>query len=228
MDPKALYNLSYGLYIITSKSGERINGQIANTAFQISNEPPTIAVSINKNNLTNQFIRNSKLFAVSVLAQDAPLSLVGHFGFKSGREVDKFQGVAYQITDSGLPYITEHTLAYIEARVIQEVDAGTHNIFIGEITGAEVLHQGTPMTYAHYQMVKRGGTQPTAPSNTPKPAERTMEMNKYECSVCGYVYDPSKGDPDNGITAGTPFEKLPDDWVCPVCGAGKEEFQKAE
>ncbi len=164
MDPKALFTLSYGLYVVTSRKGERINGQTANTVFQISAEPPTVAVSINKNNLTHEFIREGGFFAVSVLAHDAPLSLIGRFGFKSGREMDKFAGITYRTTQNGIPYLIDHTLAYIEARMIQEVDAGTHTIFIGEITAAEVLREGTPMTYAYYHQVKRGSTPPAAPT----------------------------------------------------------------
>jgi len=213
------------LYIVTSQKGGRFNGQVANTVFQISNAPPTVAVSINKQNLTHEFIRESKVFVVSVLAQEAPLSLIGQFGFKSGREGDKFAGVSYKLTPGGVPYIFGPTLAYLEARVLQEADAGTHTIFIGEITGAEVLKEGTPMTYAYYQQVKRGGVPKTAPLSTPK-EERKIPMDKYVCDVCGYVYDPLLGDPENDIPPDTPFEKLPADWVCPVCGAGKDEFTK--
>ncbi len=226
MDPKALHKISYGLYIVASKKGDRLNGQIANTAFQISNDPPTIAVSINKQNLTNEYIRDSKVFAVSVLAQEAPLALIGQFGFKSGRETDKFAGVSYRLTPGGVPYVTGHTLAWLEAEVIQEVDAGTHNIFIGKVRAAEVLKEGIPMTYAYYHQVKRGSVPQTAPVYTPKKDERSVSMDKYVCTVCGYVYDPLLGDPENDIPPDTPFEKLPDDWTCPVCGAGKEEFEK--
>lgn len=228
MDTKALWKITYGLYIITSRKGERINGQIANTVFQISSEPLTIAVSINKKNLTNEFIRESKVFTVSVLAQEAPLALIGQFGFKSGRETDKFAGVNYRLTPGGLPCVTDYTLACLEARVIQEVDAGTHTIFIGELTDAAVLREGVPMTYAYYQQVKRGSVPPAAPAFTPKPKEkeRMAAMDKYVCTICDYVYDPLLGDPENDIPPDTPFEKLPDDWVCPVCGAGKEVFEK--
>ncbi len=227
MDPTALFTFSYGLYVVTSRKGERINGQTANTVFQISSEPPTVAVSINKNNLTNEFIREGGFFAVSVLAQDAPLSLIGQFGFKSGREVDKFVGIAYRTTGNGLPYLTDHVLAYIEARVIQEVDAGTHTIFIGELTEAEVLREGTPMSYAYYHQMKRGSAPPAAPTDKQERKE-TGKMAKYECTVCGYVYDPAEGDPENGVVPGTAFEDLPEDWVCPVCGAGKDEFEKVD
>ncbi len=163
MNTKALYNITYGLYIVTSKSGDKVNGQTANTVFQISSAPPTIAVSINKQNLTHEFIKASGVFAVSVLSQEAPLSLVGHFGFKSGRDVDKLATIEHQNTPGGLPYVTQSTLAWMEARVVSEADAGTHTIFIGELTGAEVLGEGMPMTYAYYQQVKKGTAPKTAP-----------------------------------------------------------------
>jgi len=224
---KALYSLSYGLYVISSKDGDRINGQIANTVFQISSEPPTIAVSINKQNMTNELIRKSGLFCVSILPEETPLSLIGQFGFKSGRDVDKFAGVHYRTTPRGLPYLDEIALACIEAGVVQDVDAGTHSVFIGEITAADVLKAGNPMTYAYYHQVKRGSTPPSAPTYVANiKEERRKGMDSYECSICGYEYSPADGDPENGIEPGTPFEKLPDDWTCPVCGAGKDAFEK--
>ncbi len=226
MDLHALYKISYGLYIITSKKGEQTNGQIANTVFQISSDPATVAISINKQNLTNEFIRESKVFGVSILAQEAPLSLIGNFGFKSGRDVNKFNEVNYKKSTSGVPLITDHVLACLEAEVINEVDAETHHIFIGRITNAEVFIEGVPMTYAYYQQVKRGTVPPTAPNYVPKQAKENEKMNSYVCNVCGYVYDPAKGDPENGVAPGTPFDKLPDDWTCPVCSAGKDEFSQ--
>ena len=226
MNLKALYRLGYGLYVVTSRKGDRFNGQIANTVIQITSEPPTIAVSINQDNLTHEFIKESKVFAASVLCQDTPLSFIGHFGFKSGRDIDKFEGINYKIGETQAPVVTDNALAYLEARVIQEVDVGTHTIFVGELAGAEVLKEGEPMTYAYYHQVKRGTTPKTAPSYIVKEKEAAPKMAKYECTVCGYIYDPELGDPDGGITPGTPFEELPDDWECPVCGAAKDEFEK--
>jgi flavin reductase (DIM6/NTAB) family NADH-FMN oxidoreductase RutF len=163
VDLKALYKLGYGLYIVTSLKENKLNGQTANTVFQITSEPPTIAVSINKNNLTHEFIKQSKVLAASILAQDTPLSFIGHFGFKSGRDLDKLSGINYKIGKTGAPLVTDNTLAYLEARVIKEVDVGTHTIFIGELVGAEVIKEGEPMTYAYYRQVKRGTTPKTAP-----------------------------------------------------------------
>jgi len=164
MNLKVLRNCTYGLYVIGSQKGDRLNGQIANTVFQVTSEPPTIAVSINKQNLTHEFISESKVFTASILSQDTPLSFIGHFGFKSGREADKFKDVKYKLGETKAPIVLDHSVAYIEARVIHQVDVGTHTIFIGEVVGADVLGEGEPMTYAYYHQVKRGTTPKTAPS----------------------------------------------------------------
>ena len=164
MNLKVLRNCTYGLYVIGSQKGDRLNGQIANTVFQVTSEPPTIAVSINKQNLTHEFITESKVFTASILSQDTPLSFIGHFGFKSGREADKLKDVKYKLGETKAPIVLDHSVAYIEARVIHQVDVGTHTIFIGEVVGADVIGEGEPMTYAYYHQVKRGTTPKTAPS----------------------------------------------------------------
>ncbi len=227
MDLKALYTLGYGLYVVSSIKGDRLNGQIANTVFQVTSEPPTIAVSINKSNLTHEFITESKVLAVSVLAQDTPLPFIGHFGFKSGRDMDKLKGIEYKLGETGAPIVTANALAYLEVKLVQQLDVGSHTIFVGEVVGAGIIKEGEPMTYAYYHQVKRGTTPKTAPVYVEeKGKEATSEMAKYKCTVCGYIYDPKVGDPDGGIAPGTPFEDIPDDWVCPVCGAAKSKFEK--
>jgi flavin reductase (DIM6/NTAB) family NADH-FMN oxidoreductase RutF/rubredoxin len=230
MDTKVFRKISYGVYIVTSKRGDRINGQAANVVMQVCSRPPRIAIAINKTNLTHEFIQKSGVFAISILSQDAPLSLIGRFGFKSGREVDKFDGVNYRLGANSCPIIAEHTVGYLEGKVIQQFDAGTHTIFMGEVQEGRLLSDGEPMTYAYYHEVKRGTTPETAPTYIETKKERKEEkaMKKYTCTVCGYIYDPEEGDPDNGIAPGTPFEKLPDDWTCPVCGATKDQFEPEE
>ena len=231
MDTSALRPISYGMYIIGSRKGGRINAQIANTVVQVCSEPPTVSVAINKQNLTHEFIQQSGVFTVSVLSQDAPLSFIGNFGFKSGRDLDKCSGVDYRLGETGAPIVFDHALSYMEARVVKEVDAGTHTMFIGEIVSAEVIAEGEPMTYAYYHKVKRGSTPKTAPHYVEEKEQRkegVPGMAKYKCSVCGYVYDPENGDPESNVPPGTAFEDLPEDWVCPVCGASKAEFEKEE
>ena len=225
MDVKALHSISYGLYIISSKSDDKMNAQIANTVIQVCSDPPRISVTINKNNLTHEFIKRSKVFAVSVLGTDASLGFIGSFGFKSGRDVDKFSGIEYKIGTTGAPIILEHVVACMEAEVINELDVGTHTIFVGEVVDSVVLNEGEPMTYAYYHMVKRGATPKTAPSYVEEKKEGEKNMKKYKCTVCGYVYDPEKGDPESDTPPGTAFEDLPDSWTCPVCGASKDEFE---
>jgi flavin reductase (DIM6/NTAB) family NADH-FMN oxidoreductase RutF/rubredoxin len=226
LNPKALYKLGYGLYVVTSKKGDKLNGQIANTVFQITSEPPTVAVSINKKNLTWEYIKDSGVFAVSVICQDAPLSFIGQFGFKSGRDIDKLSGINHKVGQTGAPIILDNTTSYLEAKVSNEMDIGTHTIFIGEVIDGDVLNEKPCMTYDYYHQVKRGTTPKTAPSYVEEKKEEAPKMAKYKCTVCGWIYDPEIGDPDSGIAPGTPFEKIPDDWQCPMCGASKSEFEK--
>jgi len=226
MNTKALYSISYGLYVVSSLKGDKINGQIANTACQICSEPLVVAVVINRSNLTHEYISGSKVFTVSILAKDTPLNFIGGFGFKSGRDVDKFIGINYKTGQTGAPVVLDNTLAYLEANVISQMDVHTHTIFAGQLVDADVIKEGEPLTYAYYQQVKRGTTPKTAPSYIADKKEGKVTMDKYQCSVCGYIYDPEKGDPDGGIKPGTKFEDVPEDWTCPVCGASKDQFNK--
>lgn len=205
MNLNALYKISYGMYIVGSHKDDRINAQTANTVVQISSEPPTVAVSINKKNLTHEFIEASKAFSVSVLTLDTPLPFIGNFGFKSGRDTDKFKDINYKKGETGSPIVLDNVSAWFEAELQQQVDAGTHTIFIGKIVGAEVLNDHPCMTYEYYHLVKKGTVPKTAPHYMP-PEEKKEEvkMAKYECTLCGYVYDPAVGDPDGGIKPGTP------------------------
>ena len=227
MDTKALYKISYGVYVVCSVNGDKMNGQIANTVIQAASEPPTIAVSINKDNLTHDYIKESGVFTAAILCQDTPLSFIGNFGFKSGRDIDKFEGINYKIGTTGAPIVTDYASAYVEVKVTKDIDVGTHTLFIGELVDADVLTEDVCMTYEYYHQVKRGTTPKSAPSYVEKKDEKSG-MKKYECSVCGYVYDPEEGDPENGVAPGTAFADLPDDWVCPICAASKEDFREVD
>ena len=231
MDKKALHKISYGLYVLCSKNVDKFNGQIGNAIFQVTSEPPTVAISINKKNLTHEYIKKSKVFTVSVLNQESPMSFIGTFGFKSGRDIDKLDGCKYKLGKNKVPLIIDYTLACFEANVINSIDVGTHTIFIGRVEDAEILTDDPPMTYEYYHKVKGGFSPKTAPTysgavDKPKKEKEEKKMDRYVCKVCGYVYDPEKGDPENGIEPNTKFEDLPDDWVCPVCGARKKDFEK--
>jgi flavin reductase (DIM6/NTAB) family NADH-FMN oxidoreductase RutF/rubredoxin len=228
MNLKAIQKICYGLYIISSKKDSKINGQIANTAFQITSDPPTLAISVNKQNLTHQFIESSKVFTISILSKFAPMTLIGKFGFKSGRDIDKFEETKYKLSQGGAPIVLDSTVGFLECEVLSMTDVGTHTIFIGKVVDCDVLSDSEPMTYAYYHAVKGGKEPKTAPTyvkeESTKPAPE--ESGRYVCNVCGYVYDPTVGDPDNGINPGTRFEDLPDSWVCPICNAPKSEFSE--
>ncbi len=229
MNKKALHKISYGMYIVSSKNGDKLNGQIANSVFQITSTPITIAISINKENLTNEFLKSNGIFSVSILSKETPIEFIGKFGFKSGRDINKFDGVNYKIGESGAPVVLDYAIAYLECKVKNSIDAGTHTIFIGEVIEGDILKDEVPMTYEYYHSVKKGGISKNAPhyiEEEKKETPRTDGTKKYRCKVCGYIYDPEVGDPDGGIAPGTPFEDIPDDWVCPVCGAAKSDFEE--
>ncbi len=164
IDGKAFRALSYGLYVVTSVCDKKANGQIANTVFQVTSTPPRMAVCINKDNLTHACIEKSGVFGVSVLDEDVPLPFIGRFGFKSGRETDKLDGVEIEKGPSNCPLVTEHAVAVMEAKVVERMDVGTHTLFFGDVTYARVLSRKTPLTYAAYHEKKRGKTPPKAPT----------------------------------------------------------------
>jgi len=164
MEPKTFHKLGYGLYVVSSKKDKKFNGQIANTVFQITSKPPAIAVSINKKNLTHNFILESKLFTVSILSMETPMKFIGRFGFRSGREIDKFEGVDYQVGVTGTPIVLENSIGYLEAKVINTLNVGTHVVFVGEVVDAQILKDGEPMTYAYYHKVKGGKVPEAAPT----------------------------------------------------------------
>jgi len=164
MSPKALHKISYGLYAIAARKGDKINGQIANTVFQITSKPPTLAVSINKENYTHEFIKESWSYVVNVLDRDTGMIFIGRFGFKCGRDIEKFDGIKHRLSALGNPILEENSTAYLEVRVDEEVDVGTHTIFIGEVVDADIINDSEPMTYAYYHMVKKGRAPKAAPT----------------------------------------------------------------
>ena len=234
-DPKALWTMTYGMYLVTARAGGRANGQIANAVFQVTAEPPRIAAAINKDNFTHDLIRDGAWLGLSVLSDTAPMDLIGVFGFKSGRDVNKLAQARVR-EGRHVPLVLDHAVAVAEAKVIRATDAGTHTVFIAEVVASEVLSDAAPLTYAGYH-ARKGRAPKNAPTyrgaadagSAASPAialhpqgERTPSI--WTCGVCGYTYDPELGDPAGGVAPGTLFEDLPDDWVCPVCGAPKSEF----
>ena len=233
MNPKALPKISYGMYVVCSKNDGHYYGQIANTVVQTTAEPAMVAVCLNKKNLTHDFVEASRVVTISVLSTETPMEFIGRFGFKSGRDIDKFEGVSTKPGVTGVPIVLDNAIAYLEAEVVASMDAQTHDVFLAKIVDADILDENAePMTYAYYHMVKGGKSPKTAPTYIKeqpkkKQAEPAPEAAaKWECTVCGYIYDPAVGDPDGGIEPGTAFEDIPDDWTCPICGAAKSEFKK--
>ena len=220
---EALFKISYGLYVVCSGSEESGNGYISNTVFQVTSDPPRFATCCNKENHTVGIIQSSGLFSVSVLHQDAGAGIIGTFGYKSGKDTDKLSGLNVRYGDTGVPIVLDDAIAFLECRVKESIDVGTHMMFIGELVQAEVLDEDSdPLTYLHYRRVKKG----VAPKNAPTYIDKSklekaasgQEYEKYECPACGYIYDEEK--------EGVKFDDLPDDWECPVCGEKKSEFIK--
>ncbi|HPS20344.1 MAG TPA: rubredoxin [Candidatus Omnitrophota bacterium] len=229
MEANALHFISYGVYIVSSVNDGRYNGQIVNSIIQVTNDPTTLAISVNKKTLTHEFIEKSGLFTVSVLERDTPLKLIGKFGFKSGREVDKLADTRYEVLSSGCPVVTENTVCYLDARVVNRMDFANYTVFLGEVVGSKMLKLGAKvMTYEYYHQEKSGTTPEGAPTFIKGEEEAKVPGAKYRCTVCNYIYNPAVGDPDGGIQPGTLFEDIPDTWVCPTCGVDKTNFVKVE
>lgn len=164
LQPEALHHIGYGLYVVTSRKDGTTNGQIANALMQVCADPLAVAVCLNKQNLTHEYVSSSRVFAASVLTEETPLPFIGRFGFKSGRAVDKLDGVDTLQGVTGVPVVTSHATAYLEVEVDRELDAWTHTLFVGKVLAASVLSEARPMSYAYYHDVKRGMTPRSAPT----------------------------------------------------------------
>jgi len=226
MDKKALFHISYGLYVVTSVKGNEKNGFIGNTVFQITSKPARMALGVSVDNYTHDFIKESKSFAVSIINQEVDTNLIKTFGYMSGKDVDKFAEIEWKESENGLPLICKDINATFECKVVEEVNFGSHTIFVGEVISEEVIDDSIPvLTYEYYRNVLKGKAPKNAPTYTEDSTPTAPNDDpKYVCGVCGYEYDPAAGDPDHGIEPGTKFEDIPDDWVCPLCGSPKAVF----
>lgn len=198
MDNRAFFNIGYGLYILTAEENGKDNGCIVNTVTQVTNTPNRLAVAVNKENLTCQMISHTKKLNVSVLCQGATFDVFQHFGFQTGKDVDKF--ASFQDTkrsENGLYYITKNTNAYFSGAVTEEIDMGTHLLFIAQVKEAEILSDKKTVTYTDYQE-----------NIKPKPEKKEKG---WRCKICGYVY---------------PGEELPADFICPLCKHPASDFEK--
>ena len=200
IDNSAFFKLSYGLFVLTARDGEKDNGCIINTVTQLTDTPKRITIAVNKQNLTHDMILKTGVFNVSVLTEEVPFKVFQHFGFQSGRDVDKFADCEVQArAQNGLMYLPKYTNAFFSAQVIEAKDYGTHTLFIADVTQAQVLSEEKSVTYAYYfDHIK------------PKPAPADEQKKGFVCKICGYVYE---------------GEELPADFICPLCKHGAEDFE---
>ncbi len=200
IDSSALFKIGYGLYVVTSNDGTKDNGAILNTVVQVTSTPSRIAVTINKSNYSHDIIKQSGIMNINCLSTDAPFSVFENFGFKSGKDCDKFAGIDFSRSENGLPVLSKYINAFMSLKVEQYIDLGTHGMFICTLTEAKVISDKDSMTYDYYH-------------KNVKPKPNTKTVRGYMCKICGYVYE---------------GETLPEDFVCPLCKHGAEDFEEIE
>lgn len=212
INKNAFRNLSYGVYVVSTLDGERPTGCVANSAMQITSEPATIAVSINHDNYTNACIEKTGKFAISILTEQSEPGLIGTFGFQSGKDVNKFDGVEV-VVQEGISVVAD-ACSYLVCKVINKMETATHTVFLGEVIAADVLKEEEPMTYAYYHKVVKGKSPKNAPTYIAE-EEVVQKEEKWVCGICGYEYGGE-----------IPFEEVPEQFVCPVCKQPKSVFIK--
>ena len=219
MNPATLRNLSYGLYAIGVQDGGKPSACIVNTVFQVTSEPTQIALSMNRKNYSHGCIEKNGLFTVSVLSEETAGTVIGALGFSSGRDTNKLESVSYKMLAEGVPVIKEDCCCWFLCKVVDQMETSTHTVFLAEIiAGSEKTH-GVPMTYDYYHRVIRGSAPKNAPTyQPPEKNENVLEGERFVCTVCNYHY----------VATDVPFEDLPDDWVCPICGMGKSAFRRVK
>lgn len=199
MNKNAMFNLTYGLFVLTAREGDKDNGCIVNTVSQVTTTPNRIVVAVNKANYTHDMIARTGVFNVSILTENSKFDTYKHWGYQSGAKADKAEGITFSRSENGVIYLTEETNAYLCARVVSATDLGTHTLFLADVTEGEVLSEEKSVTYSYYQ------------SNI-KPAPAAAETRKkgFICTVCGYIYE---GD------------VLPEDYICPICKHPASDFK---
>ena len=201
MDKKALYKLSYGVFMLSTKDGETVNGCITNTCMQVANSPTRIAIAVINTNYTCDLIKKSGVFALSLLDETCSFELIKHFGFQSGREVNKFENLQMPVDVNGIPYMGWQACAVISGKVISSQDLGSHTLFIAEVVDAKLLNDNAPLTYDDYQ---------TKVKPKPAPKAEDKKIVCWRCKICKYEYKGSE---------------LPEDFACPLCGHGADDFE---
>ena len=204
IEKEAMYKLTYGLFMLTTTDGQKQNGCIVNTVTMLTDNPKRIVVFVNKSNYSEELLRKTKIFNVSVLTEKTPFDVFKQFGFQSGRDVDKFEGGMYETSANGLYYLPDYANAVLSGEVVDCYDYGTHTLFVAEVTEAKTLNSDKSVTYEYYQNNIK--PKPQAPK-----AEEPSGKGKWVCKICGYVHE---GD------------ELPADFVCPWCKHPAEDFEK--
>lgn len=198
MDRKVMQKITYGLFVLTAREGEKDNGCIVNTASQVTTTPNRIIVTVNKENYTHDMIQRTGVFNLSVLDESAEFSVFQRFGFQSGRDTDKLEDFVCPRSENGIVYIPEMTNAYISAKVISAMDLGTHTMFLAEVTGGDALSDRESVSYTYYH-------------KNIKPSANVKKKKGWICQICGYVYEE---------------EVLPEDFICPICKHPASDFVK--
>ena len=198
MDKNALFKLSYGLFVLTAREDGKDNGCIINTAMQLTDTPCTISIAVNKENYTHDMVLRSGEFNLSVLSEDAVFWIFQHYGFQSGKDVDKFASIPEARTENGIRFVEGCSNAVISGKVLSTVDCDTHTLFIAQVTEAKILSEAPSMTYQYY-------------FDNVKPKPQPEEKGKWVCKICNYVYE---GD------------ELPADFICPWCKHPASDFEK--
>ena len=201
IDTTALFKIGYGLYVVTSNDGKRDNGLIVNTVMQVTDSPVRVAVAINKKNYSHDVIKESGKMNVNCLSTEAPFKVFETFGFKSGRDTDKFEGCSPKYSQNGLVYLPHYINAYFSLAVESYVDLGSHGMFICSVTEAETVSNVESMTYSYYH----ANVKPK-----PKKPESQTDKKRYVCTVCGFIHE----------------GELPEDYECPLCNHGREAFEE--
>ncbi|MDO5580373.1 MAG: flavin reductase [Planctomycetia bacterium] len=200
MNNSALFKIGYGLYVLSSREGDRDNACIVNTVAQVTAAPCRITVAVNKQNFTHDMIMRSRLFNASVLTEETPFDIFRQYGYQSGKDTDKFQGQKFARSENGLIYLPDVSNAWISGKVSDVIDLGTHSLFLADLTDAEVLSEVPSVTYDYYQ-------------KKIKPAPPAQKGKGWRCRICGYVYE---------------GEVLPPDYVCPICKHGAADFERID
>lgn len=200
MDIRAMYGISYGVFMLATKVGDKVNGCITNTCMQVASNPTRIAISCINGNLTCEMLKESGVFSLSILDNTCTFETIKHFGLQSGKVVDKFADIELPLDINGIPYLSWQTCAVLSCRVVDKKDLGSHTMFIAEIDDGICLNDNSPLTYSDYQTKLK-----------PKPAKAPeKEIIGWRCKICGYVYD---------------GKDLPKDFICPICGHDASDFE---